>query len=123
MREPLIEKPGRLEVDCHYDHSCSLTDRWIACPVHLLLDVEQVNVWDMDYQKIAEEYARKGGHDIVTHCASKNGYEYFRLNYRERPRYLGLPLVIKIDKNGKIQIVTERSIIFWAVNQSKDIER
>ena len=77
----------------------------------------------MDYQKIAEEYANKGGHDIVTHCASKNGYEYFRLNYSERPKYLGLPLVIKIDLNGKIQIVTERNIIFWAVNQSKNGER
>lgn len=71
-------------------------------------------------KKIAEEYANKGGHDIVTHCASKNGYEYFRLNYSERPKYLGLPLVIKIDLNGKIQIVTELSMIFWSVNQSKN---
>ena len=118
MREPLIEKPGRLEVDCHYDHSCSLTDRWIACPVHLLLDVEQVNVWDMDYQKIAEEYAIKHGKDTVCQAGERNGYKYFHVfSNKTKGHKIGPYQYIKISTNGTVIKIYDLQEIMWAGEQ------
>lgn len=68
----------------------------------------------IDYLKIAREFAAKQRCDIIQPSAECNGYKYFRLDFTGRPRYTGLPYIIKISPSGKVQQVVDFDEIFWA---------
>lgn len=68
----------------------------------------------IDYIKIAKEYATEHKWDIVQPSAERNGYKYFRLDFTGRPRYTGLPYIIKISPSGKVKRVLDFDEIFWA---------
>lgn len=68
----------------------------------------------IDYIKIAKEYAAEHKCDIVQPSVERNGYKYFHLDFTGRPRYTGLPYIIKISPLGKVQRVLNVDEIYWA---------
>ncbi len=70
----------------------------------------------IDYIKIAKEYAAEHKCDIVQPSVERNGYKYFHLDFTGRPRYTGLPNIIKISPSGKAQRVLDFDDIFFAYN-------
>lgn len=71
----------------------------------------------IDYIKIAKEYAVEHKWDIVQPSAERNGYKYFHLDFTGRPRYTGLPYIIKISPSGKVKRVVDFDEIFWAYDR------
>ncbi|MBR6551114.1 MAG: hypothetical protein IKT71_07945 [Paludibacteraceae bacterium] len=69
---------------------------------------------------IAKKHAAKTGMDVVRPCVKVRGWSYYHLNYSVRPRYLGLPIIIKISKKGKIVRVLDMEERFWAYKLAKE---
>ncbi len=67
-----------------------------------------------DISKIARLYAEKHGCDILQPCGKRNDNEYFYLNKSSLPRYTGIPYIIKISPEGRIQRETNLSEVAWA---------
>lgn len=72
---------------------------------------------NLNYQNIAKQFAEKHGFDIVRHCAERNGYSYFQLDFSKKPRYTGHPHVVKISSTGEILVIADVNEIYWAVKQ------
>lgn len=66
------------------------------------------------FYDIAKKYATEHNCDIVEPCTERNGYAYFHLDMSVRPRYLGLPVIIKISPAGEVKLVLDFDEIFWA---------
>lgn len=72
----------------------------------------------MDYQKIAEEYARKHGKDTVRQAGYRNGYKYFHVFSNETKGHkLGPYQYIKISHNGIVTKIYDLHEIMWAGKQ------
>lgn len=76
----------------------------------------------MEYEDIIIPFANKHHFDIVHFCAKQNGYAYFHLDFTGRPRYTGLPHIIKVNATKKILIVTNLDEIYWAFNQLHSLD-
>ena len=75
----------------------------------------------MNKQDIADRYAKSNKFDTAELVAVKDRMAYYRLDWESRPRYTGHPCVIKISPSGKVQPVTDRDEIYWAIQQPKPV--
>ncbi len=76
----------------------------------------------IDYKKIAEKYAADIGKEIVREAGLINGFYYFYIDYKVRPRYLGPPHIIKINPFGKVIEVWDTKEINEACNRIRTAE-
>lgn len=78
---------------------------------------------EKDILKIAQEYGRKAGYDIVSSAGERNGYKYFDIiNESLIGRKTGLPRIIKISLTGRILPVDNLAEIMWATKQKNAIK-
>jgi hypothetical protein len=70
-------------------------------------------------QEIANKYAAENNFDSAEIIATRGDDAYYRLDFKNRPRYTGYPDVIKISSSGKVSIVLDKNEIYWAIRQSK----
>ena len=49
----------------------------------------------MKTQELAVQYTKQNGCDIVTPVVTKNGCVYYRVDWKDKPRYTGHPHIIK----------------------------
>ena len=79
----------------------------------------------MKTQELAVQYAKQNGYDIVTPVVTKNGYVYYRVDWKDKPCYTGHPHIIKIRTNQakKVVIVTDLDEIYWAVGLINTTDR
>lgn len=68
----------------------------------------------------AKRYAKTNKCDIIRPTGEQDGFSYFRIDFTGRPKYAGLPVIIKINQFGKVFRVSSFNEIFWASNQVKD---
>lgn len=54
--------------------------------------------------KLATDYA-VSQHMQIVHYIHQDGVFYFRIDYKVRPRYLGLPIYIYINRLGEVTFV------------------
>lgn len=66
----------------------------------------------MDYLKIATDYANSLGYDAIRYAGEENFHQYFHYFRNEDVgKKLGLPLILKITKQGRINEVINTSEI------------
>lgn len=65
-------------------------------------------------------YATQHEYDIISEPLEINGGVYYHLNKSVRPRYLGHPCVVKINKSGRVVKVRNTNEIYRAVALIKE---
>lgn len=74
-------------------------------------------------QEIAIEFAGENHFDSVELVATKGDTEYYRLDFKNRPRYTGHPDIIKISESGKVSVVYDVQEIYWSIRQRKNLKK
>ncbi len=67
-----------------------------------------------------KRYATHHEYDIISEPLEINGGVYYHLNKSIRPRYLGHPCVVKINKSGRVVRVRNTNEIYRAVALIKE---
>ncbi|MBQ6307240.1 MAG: hypothetical protein IJK78_11800 [Bacteroidales bacterium] len=70
--------------------------------------------------EIANGFAKKNGFNVIERVAEKDGWVYFHLNWKPRPKYTGNPNVIKISRSGRLIYINNLKEIFWALEQARE---
>ncbi len=59
-----------------------------------------------DYLQLAKEYSMKHWRfDIVLPAGEEDGWHYFSCTREGRPKYSTMPMAIRVNSNGEIEVV------------------
>ena len=77
----------------------------------------------IDFDKIALDYAKSIGHDLVRFAGEQNGYRYYHTDRFKRPRYLGNPHIIKINSVRVVFEVIELAELLNAYKRATKLSK